>query len=213
MEKEIFSNSVDEILHRWEFNGCVCISKNGQIIYEGSNGWANYENKEPHTLDSKFLIASVTKQFTAACIMFLVEEGKIRLDDKLDIYVPEYTYSDRVTIRQMLNMMSGIPDMINGVIAEQLELEKGLSYRSEKENIIYEYNMMSRPFVLSEVLELVNDRELDFIPGTEIRYSNTNYSFLGFIIERISGMSLNDFMSSRICVEFAIMECIDKFII
>lgn len=200
MRQKEFCNNLNEILYNREFNGCVSISKNGNVIYEGCNGWADYENRIEHSLESSFLIASVTKQFTAACIMMLVEEGKICLDDKLEKYIPEYTHSSRITIHQMLNMMSGIPDMINDVIAEQLEVDTKESGRSEKENIIYEYNMMSRPFTLDEVLELVNDKELMFEPGSRIRYSNTNYSFLGHIIEILSGQSLNDFMSSRIFI-------------
>jgi len=187
-----------EILHRWEFNGCVSICKDGKPIFEGAEGFANYESKVKHSLQSQFLIASVTKQFTAACIMKLAEDGKICLEDKLEVYFPEYCHSHKMTIRQMLNMMSGIPDMINDVIAGQLETDTASENMSEKERLVYEYKAMSRPFTLKEVLELVNDKDLDFVPGERIRYSNTNYSFLGFIIERVSGMSLNDYMTENI---------------
>jgi len=196
-EKE-FISSMTDILHHWEFNGCVSICKDGFPIFETGNGWANYENNDKHSITSRFLIASVTKQFTAACIMMLVEEGKLHLEDQLKRYLPEYTHSDQMTIRQMLNMMSGIPDMINDVIAGQLEAELALKPMSEQEQLVYEYNTMSRPFTLNEVLMLVNDKDLAFPPGEMIRYSNTNYSFLGFIIERISGKSLNEFMTERI---------------
>lgn len=196
--KNEFTEELIGILHHWEFSGCVSICKNGTPVFEASNGWANYENMVRHTLESRFLIASVTKQFTAACIMLLVEEGKICLEDKLQVYLPEYVHSDKMTIRQMLNMMSGIPDMINDVIAAQLETEVVPKDRTDTELLIYEYNAMSRPFTLSETLELVNDKELDFIPGEKIRYSNTNYSFLGFMIERLSGQSLDKFMTERL---------------
>lgn len=198
LNKNELNKSITEILQHWEFNGCVSICKDGIPIFEGANGWANYEDKVQHSLESQFLIASVTKQFTAACIMMLVEEGRLHLDDKLEVYLPEYTHADQITIRQMLNMMSGIPDMIDGVIAEQLATEGVLENKSEKERIIYEYNALSRPFTLEEVLALVNDRALDFAPGEMIRYSNTNYSFLGHIIERITQKSLNDYMTERI---------------
>lgn len=198
MNKKEFISNMKEILHRWEFNGCVSICKNGTAIFEEAVGWANYESKVNHSLQSRFLIASVTKQFTAMCVMKLVEEGKMCLEDKLKEYLPEYTHSDKMTIRQMLNMMSGIPDMINDVLAEQLEMDSAVKNMSEKEQIVYEYNAMSRPFTLKEVLELVNDKALDFVPGEMIRYSNTNYSFLGFIVERVSGMSLNDYMTEYI---------------
>lgn len=198
MNKKEFISSMTEVLNHWEFNGCVSICKDGIPIFEGVGGWADYESRTQHTLDSQFLIASVTKQFTAACIMMLVEEGKIYLEDKLEVYLPEYSHSNKMTIRQMLNMMSGIPDMINDVIAGQLEKDCASEGMSEKEQIVYEYNAMSRPFTLEEVLALVDDKDLQFTPGEMIRYSNTNYSFLGFIVERVSGKSLNDYMTERI---------------
>ena len=198
MNKNEFISNMADILQRWEFNGCVSICKNGIPLFEGVNGWADYECQIRHTLNSQFLIASVTKQFTATCIMMLVEEGKIHLEDKLQVYLPEYSHSDKMTIRQMLNMMSGIPDMINDVIAEQLEKDSALEKMSDREQIVYEYNAVSRVFSLSEVLELVNDKALQFTPGDMIRYSNTNYSFLGFIIEKVSGKTLNDYMTERI---------------
>lgn len=198
MNKNEFISNMKEILQRWEFNGCVSICKDGTTIFEEAVGWANYESRVKHSLKSQFLIASVTKQFTAVCIMKLVEEGKICLEDKLKVYLPEYCHSDMMTIRQMLNMMSGIPDMINDVLAGQLEMDSASEHMSEKEKIVYEYNVLSRTFTLNEVLELVNDKDLQFVPGEMIRYSNTNYSFLGFIIERISGMTLNDYMTEYI---------------
>jgi len=198
LNKNEFSEELMGILRHWEFNGCVSICKNGVPVFEGAYGWANYESKDLHTLESRFLIASVTKQFTAACIMMLVEEGKICLEDKLQEYLPEYVHSKKITIRQMLNMMSGIPDMINDVIAGQLETEVVSEGRTEKEQLVYEYNTMSRPFTLPEVLELVNDKPLDFTPGEKIRYSNTNYSFLGFVVEKVSGRSLDEFMTECI---------------
>lgn len=128
--------------------------------------------------------------------MMLVEEGKVQLDAPLQNYIPEYTYSSQVTIRQLLNMTSGIPDMINEVIAE--EIADSLKHLSKKDAIIYENRELSRPFSLHEVLELVNGRELNFQPGEKIRYSNTNYSFLGSIVERLSGQTLAAFMEEHI---------------
>jgi len=96
----------------------------------------------------------------------------------------------------MLNMMSGIPDMINEVILEEIEQDK--TERTQEEQLIFEYQTQSRCFSLGEVLELVNNRELNFEPGTLMNYSNTNYSFLGFIVERLAGQSLGTFMEERI---------------
>ena len=190
------SVKLNAIMEKRDFSGCISVCKDSEVIYQGYHGYANYEARKPNDLETRFLIASVTKQFTAACIMMLVEEGKINLQHTLDNYLPEYTYASQITIRQMLNMMSGIPDMINEVIVEEIEQDK--TERTQEEQLVFEYQTQSRCFPLSEVLELVNNRELNFEPGTSMNYSNTNYSFLGFIVERLSGQSLGTFMEERI---------------
>lgn len=190
------SKKIGAIMQNWNFSGSISISKNNEIIYQGCNGYANYETGKKNEIDTQYLIASVTKQFTAACIMILVDEGKINLEHTLDNYLSEYTYASKITIRQMLNMMSGIPDMINEVIVEEIEQDE--TKRTEEAQLIFEYQTQSRPFSLGEILELVNERQLNFEPGTAMSYSNTNYSFLGFIVERLSGQSLETFMQERI---------------
>ncbi|MBR3825917.1 MAG: beta-lactamase family protein [Lachnospiraceae bacterium] len=196
MKTNDLSVKLNAIMQKWNFSGCISICKDNEVIYQGCHGYADYEAGKANDLETRFLIASVTKQFTAACIMMLVEEGKINLQHTLDDYLPEYTYASQITIRQMLNMMSGIPDMINEVIVEEIELDK--TERTHEEQLIFEYQTQSRRFSLSEVLELVNNRELNFEPGTLMNYSNTNYSFLGFIVERLAGQSLGTFMEERI---------------
>ena len=196
MKTNDLSVKLNAIMQKWNFSGCISICKDSEVIYQGYHGYADYEAGKPNDLETRFLIASVTKQFTAACIMMLVEEGKINLQHTLDDYLPEYTYASQITIRQMLNMMSGIPDMINEVIVEEIEQDK--TKRTQEEQLVFEYQTQSRCFSLSEVLELVNNRELNFEPGTLMNYSNTNYSFLGFIVERLAGQSLGTFMEERI---------------
>lgn len=187
---------LNAIMQKWNFNGCISICKDTKVVYQCSNGYADFEADKLNESDTSFLIASVTKQFTAVCVMMLAEEGKINLEHTLDYYLPEYTHSSKVTIRQMLNMMSGIPDMINEVIVE--EIEQDTTERTEEEQLVFEYQTQSRHFSLEEVLELVNGRRLNFEPGAAMSYSNTNYSFLGVVIERLTHQTLGAFMEERI---------------
>ena len=200
MDKTEFETKMKETLKKWDYNGSVCITMENEVIYEGSFGMADMENKIPNTNDTIFSIASVTKQFTAVCIMMLFEEGKINIDDTLDKYIPEYVYAEKVTLRQMLNMSSGIPDMINEVIEEKMNEEETTTELSECDFLVYRVQECSRPFTLSEVLNMVNCRSLNFVPGTKLSYSNTNYAFLGAIVERISKLPLSVFMMKRIFV-------------
>lgn len=208
MIKTEFEMKIEEILKKWDYNGSVCITKENEVVFEGAFGMADMENKIPNTRDTIFSIASVTKQFTAVCIMMLFEEGKLNINDTLEKYIPEYAYAEKITLRQMLNMSSGIPDMINEVIEENMNQEEKTTELSERDFMVYKTQECSKPFTLSEVLKLVNNRPLNFTPGSKLSYSNTNYAFLGAIVERVSKIPLSDFMMEHI---FSVLEMMNTY--
>ncbi len=154
----------------------VAVVRDGKIILAKGYGAADTETKVPANENTAYQIASVTKQFTAAGIMLLVEEGKIKLDDALGKYVGEVPEKWRgVTVRQLLNQVSGIPNYTAG---GKLVSEK--------------------TYTKAEILGLVTDLAPEFEPGAKWQYSNTNYFLLGMIIEKVSGKSYPDFMRERI---------------
>lgn len=89
-----------------DFSGVVFIEKNGKKIYTKAFGEANQEWKIPNTIDTRFQIASVTKQFTAVAILKLVEQGKLQMDDKVSKFFPGYPKGDSITIHMLLNHTS-----------------------------------------------------------------------------------------------------------
>ena len=93
----------------YNFNGNVLVAKNGNIIYQKSFGYANYDTKEPLDKNSLFDTGSIGKQFTAMGILLLKEKGKLSYGDRLQKFFPELPYPD-VTIRQMLTHTSGLPE-------------------------------------------------------------------------------------------------------
>src|SRR5688572_29614200 len=105
---------IDELVKKYnelgQFNGSVLVAEGGNIIYSKGVGYADMENKIPNKPDTKFRLASVTKQFTAALIMQLVEKGKINLEGKLSEYLPYYRkdIGDKITIHQILSHTSGL---------------------------------------------------------------------------------------------------------
>ncbi len=88
----------------------VVVVKNGIIRYSGAVGYRDMARGLPATQDTVYAIGSITKQFTAAAVLVLVQEHRLRLDDRLSRYVPEYRFASRITIRNLLNQVSGIPD-------------------------------------------------------------------------------------------------------
>jgi D-alanyl-D-alanine carboxypeptidase len=119
--------------------------------------------------DAQFRVASITKVFVAVVALQLVEERRLELDDVVSHYLPDGAFGS-VTIRQLLNHTSGIPDY-----SMSDDFNAGL------------LNHRERRWTAAELLALVNDKEPDFAPGTDYEYSNTNYVVLGEVIEKVSG--------------------------
>ena len=154
----------------------VAISKNGRTIYENTAGERDVSSHAPMLITTPHAIGSITKQFTAAGILLLQQEKKLSLDDRLSKYVPEYVHGDDVTLRQMLNMVSGISDNDPGIYGDQL----------------------TQPITRKEMLANLNKLPLIWRPGTRMVYTNTNYNLLGLVIERVSGQSYLAFLREHI---------------
>ena len=157
--------------------GLVALASRGHIVYLKTYGMANIELSVPVTDKTVFEIGSISKQFTSAAVMLLVQEGKLDLDAKIHRYLP-YLPGEwlGVTVRQLLSHTSGIPD-----------------YEEIRSYDVYRFRMTPE-----EVIKIAHSRPLDFVPGTGWYYSNTGYFLLSMIIERVEGRSLGEVMDSRI---------------
>ena len=111
----------DTTLVRHGFNGAILVAKNGRVIFEKYHGYFNLEKKDTLTEHSAFHLASVSKTFTAMAILKLAEQGKLKLDDKVKLYFPNFPY-DSITIRMLLSHRSGLPNYL--YFMEQLGWDK-----------------------------------------------------------------------------------------
>lgn len=177
---KVYNDLFSPILKKTNFNGSVLVALNGYIIYQYNNGFANYETSTPITDSTLFQIASLTKIFTSAAIMLLVEENKISLDDKVSKYIDNLIYKD-ITIRQLLQHRSGLPRY------EFFENEfwQGIS-KDYNKCVLNKLNTDSIPYY--------------FKPDSRFIYSNTGYVLLALIIEKVSKMSYEDFLTQRIFI-------------
>lgn len=158
----------------------MCIVKDGEIIYSGLRGKANVKEDIKMSLNTQFNIGSVTKQFTAAAIYLLEEEGKMSLNDDIRKYIPELpAYPTPITIDQLLHHTSGVRD--------HTEVTAMLGIYKDK-NV-----------TLDGMLDWVQKYpELNTAPGTYFAYSNTGYMLLAVVIERISGKSYAQYLEENI---------------
>jgi CubicO group peptidase (beta-lactamase class C family) len=162
--------------------GCaVGVGMNGQDVYARGYGSANLEYGVPITKESIFESGSVAKQFTASAIVLLAQEGKLSLEDDIRKYLPEVPdFGETIRIRHLLNHTSGLRDQW-GLL--------GIEGRGPGTQV----------HSAATTLDLVaHQKALNFPPGTEYLYSNTGFSLLGVIVQRVSGQSLSDFTQARL---------------
>src|SRR5687768_2011783 len=175
---------IDAVFSRWtdETPGCaVGVSKDGKPILEKAYGMADLEHDVPNKPDTIFEAGSVSKQFTAAAVVLLAQDGKLSLDDPARTYVPELPdYGKPLTIRQMLQHTSGLRDW--GEIAA-----------------IAGWPRTSRVHTHAHVLDIVSrQKSLNFPSGTQYSYSNTGYNLAAVIVSRVSGKSFQEFSQERL---------------
>jgi len=155
----------------------VAVVQSGKLVYVHAYGRAHIDPDKAATPEMRYSIGSISKQFTAAAILILQEQGKLRLDDPVGKYVSGLTRGDEVTIRQILSHTSGYQD-----------------YWPED----YLMKAMEQPTTAQEILDRWGKKPLDFEPGTQWQYSNTNYVIAGLIVEKMAGQKLMDFLQEHI---------------
>ncbi len=177
---------INVMKHR-SFSGAFRVSKGGKLVCEGTNGMFSIDGDQPLSLDNRFLIASISKQFCATCILLLRNEGKLSLDDTLAKYYPEYARAGDITLKQMLTMRSGIFDYVSN---DGAGFDAYIPY-DFSENASEDGNHQA-------VRDWIFSQELLFEPGERFYYSDSNYFLLAEIVQRISGKSYGDVLRERI---------------
>ena len=155
----------------------VAVVQHGKLAYTHAYGLARLDPRTPATPEMRYSIGSISKQFTAAAILLLQEQGKLSLDDTVGKYIPGLTEGDKVTIRQILSHTSGYQD-----------------YWPED----YLMTPMRKPESAQQIIDTWAKTPLDFEPGTQWQYSNTNFVIAGRIVETITGAPLMDLLTTRI---------------
>ncbi|MGA3047460.1 MAG: serine hydrolase domain-containing protein [Terracidiphilus sp.] len=155
----------------------IAVVQHGKLVYTHAYGHARLDPATAATPEMRYSIGSISKQFTAAAILLLQEQGKLSLDDTVGKYIPGLTEGDKVTIRQILSHTSGYQD-----------------YWPED----YVMTPMLRPESSQQILDTWAKKPLDFEPGTQWQYSNTNYVIAGRIVETVTGAPLMDLLVDHI---------------
>ena len=177
-------SAVDAIFAPWDETGspgcALGVVEDGEFIYERGYGFANLDWDIPSATDTVFYVGSVSKQFTAAVIALLAEEGTVDLDENIREYFPEIRrYAQPITVRHLVHHTSGLRDIYTLMSLAGIRLED--------------------VFTDEQAIELIAaQRETNFEPGSEYLYSNSGYFLLAQLVERASGKTLREFAEERI---------------
>ena len=178
----------DRLTEKNKAMGNLVVAKDGKVVYDRSIGYSlvNGTEKKPLTAANRFRIGSITKMFTAAMILQLVEEKKLKLTDPLDKFFPQVANSNKITIQQILSHRSGIHDSI----------------------IDPKFRMASKtePVSREELLAIVAKGTPDFEPDTKALYSNSGYFLLGMILEKVTGKSYEENLKKRIASKIGLRD-------
>ena len=155
----------------------IVVVKDSRVAYVKAYGDARIDPRTPANSNMRYSIGSISKQFTATAILMLQEEGKLSLDDKVAKYIPDLTRADDVTIRELLSHTSGYQDF----------------WPQD-----YVMEPMLHPVTPRQIMDIWGHKPLDFDPGTQWQYSNTNYVIAGVIAEKVAGVPLFKFLQERI---------------
>jgi len=178
---------IDEIVtnlnRKSGFNGNVLVAKNGKIIYEKAIGWADHLHRDSLKINSVFELASVSKPFTSTAIMMLVEDGKLRLNQDVREFYPDFPY-DSITVELLLTHKSGMMNYVYFV--DDL-------WKAQKKD--------ERPGITNQdVLKLIAEHKPNPYskPNRRFHYNNSNFMVLAAIIEKVSGQKYSQFMAENI---------------
>ena len=159
------------------FTGCVLVASKRRVLFRRSYGMANYELHVPNSPETRFHIASVSKPFTAAAILQLEEQGRLSVSDHLSRFIPDFPNGDKITLDNLLTHTSGIPNV----------------------NDLPDYDTFARtPHTLQQLVARFAGMPLDFQPGSDYHYSNSNYNLLALVLEKVSGESYGEYIRKHI---------------
>ncbi|WHZ19483.1 MAG: Beta-lactamase class C-like and penicillin binding proteins (PBPs) superfamily [Rhodanobacteraceae bacterium] len=166
----------------------IAVVRDGKLAYVHAYGDARLDPKTPATPAMRYSIGSISKEFTAAAILLLQQQGKLSLDDKVGKFFPDLTDADHITIRQILSHTSGYQDF----------------WPQD-----YLMPMMKQPTTPAAIMDKWAKQPLDFAPGTQWQYSNTGYVIAGAIVQKVSGQTPFEFLQQHVFPKLGITDAYD----
>ena len=177
------AHEVETFAAKVDFSGSILIAKKGEVLYTGAFGLADREAHRKNTVNTRYMIASMTKQFAAMAILVLEQRGELTLDQTVDHFFPALPHADRVTIHHLLTHTSGLPPILPG--------SRGNTY-------LKAYPGDSNEEKLLHAAQVGHLRISSPPPDSSFCYSDINYMLIGHIVEKASGIPFAKFLEKEI---------------
>ncbi|MEA5004817.1 MAG: serine hydrolase domain-containing protein [Rikenellaceae bacterium] len=179
--QQIDFKKLDSLMYTLESNdrfmGSIAVAREGKVIYTTSAGYSDMESDIKADVDSRYRIGSISKMFTAVLVFKAIEDGRLSLDMTLDRFYPSVENSKTITVADMLNHHSGIH-----------------SVTDNKDYLEWNTNPMAK----KDMVKLISEGKSEFEPNSKVKYSNSNYILLSFILEDVYGRSYRDILKKKI---------------
>ncbi|HET9817731.1 MAG TPA: serine hydrolase domain-containing protein [Rhodanobacteraceae bacterium] len=166
----------------------IAVVRDGKLAYVRAYGHARLDPETPATPAMRYSIGSISKEFTAAALLMLQQQGRLRLDDPIAKFFPDLTDADRITVRQILSHTSGYQDF----------------WPQD-----YLMPMMRQPTTPAHIMDVWAKKPLDFAPGSKWQYSNTGYTIAGAIVQKLTGQTPFEFLQQHVFPELGITDAYD----
>lgn len=205
-EKAYYAGAIaplyQSLLLKHGFSGSILLAKNGEVVFEDYHGLINFKTKDPITSATPFHVASISKTFTSAAILKLMEEGKLSIDDRVDKYLPTFPYPN-ISIKNLLSHRSGLQhyeSFLSGTSTETVMV------KNRKGKMVKRYHTIKMPLTFTgfatneDVLQYLATKRppLASLPNHHFNYCNTNFAILALVVEKITGMAFPTYMTTYI---------------
>ncbi len=200
------NKEIDVLVDDWQPNGSQSVSENGRVVLRRTYGFHDKNNTVPISKDEKYFVNFNEKFFPALALLLLIDDGRIRLSDSLQKYIPEYEFSKDITIKHLLEDSAAMPCWYNGKIMMDFDKDEKHKALPVEERIRTEQLEFARDRSFAEKLALIKGLPLETTPGLMPFnfFSYTASAFLKEIVERVSGKSLFAFLDERVFKRFGV---------
>lgn len=215
MERQLYHadtlrDHIDALAQKFEASGIVGVYKNGETLLCEAYGFENREAQAPMRLATRFCFDLEARYLVALCVLLLADAKKLALSDKMSRFLPEYAHAEEITVRQLLQGSSGIPDYVVNVRRMALDKDAAHTALSREEQLVKERLMFAQKVEYAELLAEIGTLELKFKPGLEFEPQNrSEHVVLREIVERVSGLSLYAFLKQNVFLPLGMNDTVE----